>query len=343
MLCPCCGRYLQKNTVCNYCGHSIKNENENGKEPKNNKVKKKRTHYVITLFLIAVITLSLFHFLQYETESADKLVRAAEKEVEKGSELLQKAEHELHTLREIQLEAKDRISSERDYISQSREKIHSILSHLDAAEPAFERAEAFLEKTEQLRLPGRYRQHVEVEKEIVQKYTEYCELVRTLCNNFTVYYTFSEYYLTGEQLFINLMGDMDRGNDNLEREDYTFACAAYDSALIQLKEAHTAYTTALNLIDLPYIHDLLSNLDYLERALYSLSEAAHQMELENVEHAAFLAALGEKEIESMTELDKLQLKTHITEWYTTNITDIFTKIDTLTTEIEALTQDVMLS
>ena len=336
MQCPVCGRYIQRErTICIYCGHRIGNEKQNENEDKK---QKKRTNYVIALFLVAVITLSLFHFLRYDTESAEKLVQAAKKEVERGSELLQKAELEFYTLREIQLEAADHISPERNYASQSREKVHSILLDLDAAEPAFIRAEEFLEKTERLRLPGWYRQYVDLQKEIVQKTKEYCTLLRTLSNNFTVYYTFAEYYLSGEQLMVNLMNDMDRGNDHLEREDYTFACAAYDSALAQLKEAQRVYTTAVNLIDVAYMHDLLSNLNYLERALYTLSEAAHQMEMENVETATFLADMGEKEIESMVSMNKLQLKTQITEWYKSNITNIFEKIDALKSEIEELNQ-----
>lgn len=332
MQCPSCGRYLrEESTVCTYCGYH--------KEEEKNETPFPLKKFGIASFLIIVVGLSLFYVTRYETDDADKLVRAARKEVEKGSDLLQKVESELYPLRAVQVEASDQISAEKNYASESRVCITSVLQYLNAAEPHFERAEAFLEKTEGMRLPGWYYQYVDTEMDIIQKHKEYTRVLRTLCINSEMYYEFAELYLQGEQLVIDLMNDMDRGTDHLESEDYTFAFAAYDSALQQAKEAQEVYRAALKIIDLPYIDGLLSNVNYLERALYNLSEAAHQMELGNTEEANFLAALGTNEVSSMIHMNKLQLKTEVTEWYKNNVTDLFNELSSLQSEIEELKKE----
>jgi hypothetical protein len=332
MQCPSCGRYLrEESTVCYYCGYHTEEEKIETPLP----LKK----YVIASFLVIVVGLSLFYVMRYETENADKLVRAARKEVEKGSELLQKVESGLYPLRAVQVEAIDQISAEKNYASQSREGITSVLQYLDSAEPHFERAEAFLEKTEGMRLPDWYYPFIDTEKDIIQKHKEYTRVLRALCINSEMYYEFAELYLQGEQLVIDLMNDMDRGTDHLESGDYTFAFAAYDSALQRAKEAQELYRAASKIIDLPYINGLLLNLNYLERALYNLSEAAHQMELGNTEEASFLAALGTNEVSSMIHMNKLQLKIEVTEWYKNNVTDLFNKLSNLQSEIEELEKE----
>ena len=360
MQCPNCGRYIrEESTICEYCGRSVRREREKEREKERMKEEKdeergeketeregvKKTRYILSrkyvaaIFLGAVLVLSLVHFLQYETEDADTLVRAARKEMERGSELLHKVETELHTLREVQLEALDEVVSEKNYASQSKEVATSILIFLDEAEPHFEKAVEFLEKTEKLRLPGWYREYVNREKEITQIYNDYTTTLRTLAANVIMYYGFAEQYLTGEQLLINLMNDIDRGNDHLERGDYAFAFAAYESASDQAKEAQEAYKMASKMIDLPYISDFLSNLTYLERALFSLSEAAHQMELGNTEEASALAALGAKELASMIHVNRLQLKAQASEWYKTHVTEVEEELKKLQSEIEQLAQD----
>jgi hypothetical protein len=327
MECPGCGRYIQRgSTVCHYCGLYV--VEDNGKE------KKLTRKHGAALFLILIVGGSLFHFFQYETESADRLVRAARKERETGSELLQTVEAELKSLREVQLETQDHFLSEMNYASQSRERIRTVLLSLDAAVPALERADIFLEKCEELRIPDWYRSSVELEQEIVQKYREYCSVLEILSSNYSDYYKFAEYFLEGEQLMVSAMDNMDRGNDHLERGDYTFAYAAYQTARDQVIEAQTAYGAAVTVVDLSYLHDLISNVDHIKRALSSLSEAAHQMDMQNTEQASLLTALGMQEMELLVELNRLHLKMQVAQWVDTTITAYIEQLEQLQSEIE---------
>ena len=329
MECPGCGRYIhEESTVCQYCGHTLK------KEEKINR------NLIIVFLLVGILVISLFfNFFQYETEQADVLIRAFEKEIDNGNTLLQKAESELQSLREIQMETIENIRSERDYASQSMEKISIILEDVRTAETAFERADTFLKKTDDLRLPGRYRQYVSREKEVIQLYTECTKTLETISANYLVYYGFAEHFLAGEQLLISVMDDIDRGNDHLERGDYTFAKAAYRSASDLLIGAQKEYTAASRLLDLPYINDFLSNVNHLQRALDHLKEAAHQMELENVDEANLMVTLGIQEMQFLTGVNKLQLKIQAANWYQSNVMQGFKTLDTLKSEIEELEKE----
>jgi predicted nucleic acid-binding Zn ribbon protein len=329
MECPGCGRYIpEESTVCQYCGHTLKKE------------KKINRNLIIVFLLAGILVVSLFfNFFQYETENADTLIRAFEKEIDNGSTLLQKAESGLQSLREIQIETIENIRSERDYASQSMEKISIILADARKAETAFERADTFLKRTDDLRLPGWYRQYVNGEKEVLHLYTEYKKTLETISTNYLVYYGFAEHFLAGEQLLVSVMDDIDRGNDHLERGDYTFAKAAYRSASDLLIGAQKEYTAASKLLDLPYITDFLSNVNHLQRALDHLKEAAHQMELENVDEASLLVTLGMQEMQSLTGVNKLQLKIQAANWYQSTIMQEFETLDALKSEIEELEKE----
>jgi HAMP domain-containing protein len=87
------------------------------------------------------------------------------------------------------------------------------------------------------------------------------------------------------------------------------------------------------------VNDFLSNLDNLEKALNNLSEAAHQLELGNVENATFLAALGITEVESAITVNKLQLKAQAAQWYKTHIGVYITEIEQIKSEIEELEKE----
>lgn len=321
MYCPSCGRYIpSESALCHYCGQRIE--------------KGKRNKKVIAFFLVAVLGLSLLYFLQYETEDADTLVKAAKKEMERGRENLMKVESQLRTFDEMQFETTDSIQNQTDSASQQQDKVQALLPLLDEAEASLGRAEKFLEKTHNLRLPSSYRQSVNKETEQVHAYREYVTALRTLATHYATYYSFAEHYFAGEQYLFNLMVDTDRGNTNLESGDYTFAYAAYGSALQQLTKAREEYVAASKLIDFSFMSNLLSDLDHLEKALYNLSEAAHQLELGNTENANFLAALGTKEAQLIEAADKSQLKAQISQWYTLQIEGMIKKIETLKREIE---------
>ena len=328
MQCPNCGRHThEKSVVCDYCGQQIEQQKRGI-----------RKHF-IAIFLIAVVALSLFHFLRYDTERADKLVRAATIEMERGNGKLQEVESTLHTLREVKFDAPDSIPREKTYAFQSRESISHVLPHLDESMVFFERAEELLKRTDSFDLPARYQQYVATEMEVVQRYKEYVTALRTLCDNLLLYYEFAEHYCSGEHSMTSIMKDMDRGNDNLERGDYDFAAAAYELCLHQLQIAQEEYTHASKAIDFSYITDLISNLTHLERALHDLSEAAHQMDQEKMDLASLLAELGAEEGQLIVRMDRLQLKTQIAEWYALHVTDIMKKIDALKAEIETLQEE----
>ncbi len=338
MQCPTCGRHIhRKSIVCHYCGQHFGKEEREGKEKR--KERNMTRKHIAALFFVIILGFSLVYFLQYETEDADRLVRAARKEVERGSELLEKVEAELTTLKEIEFESADNINACKEYASQSKEKVQALLLTIDEASTFFDRAEEFLEKAEKLRIPSWYRQYVYLEKEIVAKYKEYVSILETVSTNCSVYYEFAECYFEGEQCMTGLMDDMDRGTDNLERGDYQFAVAAYETALQQIREAQKEYVSASKLIDLPYINDFLSNLSHMERALYSLSEAARQLDLGNVDEANLLASLGTKELESLVPVNRGQLKAQITDWYTTYIAEGFQHIEHLRSEIAELERE----
>ncbi len=321
MYCPSCGRYISSGSaLCNYCGQHIE--------------KGKRNKKVIAFFLVVVLGLSLLYFLQYETENADTLVKAAKKEIERGREHLMKVESQLRTFDEMQFETTDSIQNQRDSASQQRDKVQALLPLLDEAEASLGRAEKFLEKTQNLRLPSSYRESVNQETEQVNTYREYVAALRTLATHYATYYSFAEHYFAGEQHLFNLMVDMDRGNTNLESDDYTFAYAAYESALQQLTKARGEYVAASKLIDFSFMNNLLSDLDHLEKALYNLSEAAHQLELGNTENANFLAALGTKEAQLIEAADKYQVKAQVSQWYALQVRGMVQKIETLKREIE---------
>ncbi|MBU7010665.1 MAG: hypothetical protein HXS46_08235 [Theionarchaea archaeon] len=292
--------------------------------------------YIIVFLFAIVLGLSSFHFLQYETEKADRLIKAAAREINNGSELLHTVETDLRSEREIQFTAVDNFNLEREYAGQCAETVHTLLPLLDEASAYFEHAEEFLEKAKTLKLPHHYHQYINLETTLLKTYTEYDEALRTLCTNYLLYYQFADHFLTGEQLLLELTDDMDRGNDNLESGTYQFAAAAYESALQQLKNAQKAYEHASKILDLPYMDDLLSNIVHMERALYNLSEAARQLELGNVDQANLLAALGSEEIESVTTVTKLQLKIQATQWYAEHITALIEDIDEVKSEIEEL-------
>jgi predicted nucleic acid-binding Zn ribbon protein len=328
MQCPNCGRHIQEESaVCQFCGQHFEEE------------KKGTRNRIIAGFLIVVVGLSLFHFLQYETENADILVRAAAVEMQRGTELLQEAERAFYSLREVQVEATEHVHSEIVYADQSQERVKHILQNLDDALTYLERAEKFFSMCEDLALPGWYHHYVDLELQIVQEYKEYDHLLKEAAQNCDTYYEFAQYYLAGEQQLIDLLADMDRGNDNLEQEEYRFAVAAYESAVGHLVQAQKAYVKASKIIDLPYVDDFLSNLDSLEKALSDLSEAAHQLELGNVENAAFLAALGITEVESAMTINKLQLKIQAAQWYKTHISIYITEIEQVKSEIEELEKE----
>ncbi len=291
--------------------------------------------YIVLIFII-VLGLSSFYFLQYETEKADRLTKAAAREINNGSELLHKVEADLRLLREIQFTAVDNVNSEREYAGQCTETVRTLLPLLDEASAHFEHAEAYLEKAKTLRLSHHYHQYISLETTRLKTYTEYDDALHTLCTNYLLYYQFAAQFLTGEQLLLELTDDMDRGNDNLESGAYQFAAAAYESALQQLTDAQKAYERASKILDLPYMDDLLSNIAHMERALHNLSEAARQLELGNVDQANLLAALGSEEIESVTTVTKLQLKIQAAQWYAEHITALIEEIDEMKSEIEEL-------
>lgn len=326
MQCPTCGKDLQGNTVCMYCGESF--EEKRGIT----------RNQCIAVILLAVMALSLFYSVRYETDKADKLVRAAEIEMERGRTHLQQAKSTLLSFKDIQIEAVDHTNAELTYVLHAKEMAQRTLFTLEEASLSFERAETFLNNSENLRLSARYRQYCACTLQTVKECQTLCRTLHALAAAFTQYYGFAAHYLAGEVALLELMSDLDRGNDNLERGDLTFAFSAYESAVFHLKEAQHAYSTASDLIDLSYVTDSLTNLTHLERALDNLTEAARQLQLGNDAHAQILAALGVAEIESVVLVGRLQLKHQMTQWYQEHITAVIYEVEQIEAEIEALKQ-----
>ncbi len=329
MQCPHCGRRQREGPTCRYCGQLL--NPKNGKETKE---KRKREITLLAIFL-AVVIVSLFHFFYYETDDADTLINASEKEIERGKSLLQSVEQGLLALNQVQFETTS-YSSEKEYASQSQEKVEALLPGVDEALTSFEKAEEFLEKAQTLRLPGDYYKRIGLEMRRVEKYTDYAETLREMGTSLLLYYGCAVNYLSGEEQVLNLMADLDRGNDNLEGKDYQFAVTSYESALVHLEEARNYYLAAFNLIGLSYASDLLSNLDYMEGALDNLSEAAKKLQLENTDYANMLAAQGIEEMALMKPLAGAQLRSEIDTWYSTRITALIMKIAEIKAEIEEL-------
>ncbi len=292
----------------------------------------------IAVIILAVFMLSFFYSFRYETDKADKLVRAAEIEMERGNNYLQQVRSALLSFKEVPVEAVDHTHAEIMHVSQTKDAAESVLSTLDEALISFERAEKFLEKAENLRLPDWYHQYCTCTQETVNHCKTLCTLFKGLAAAYADYYAFAAYYLAGDLALLDLMSDLDRGNDNLEQGDYVFASAAYEAAVTHLNEAQHAYTTASTLIDLPYVTDSLTNLTHLERALDNLTEAARQLQLGNETHAQVLAALGITEIESVVLVGRLQLKHQLTEWYQQHIAAAITEAEQLEAEIRLLEQ-----
>jgi tetratricopeptide (TPR) repeat protein len=328
MFCPNCGRYIPPDTlVCQYCGEDF--------SPR----KRFPADKIAGLAVVVVLGVSAFYFMNYETEDADNLVRAALKEMQNGNEILQTVESELRGAEEIQFELEIYTKSELEYVEKTKEEIQGVLPLVEDASSSYERAETFLTSCEGLRLPGWYHEYIRMQLKIVSAQKEYGAVLQKAGESCVTYYEFASYYLEGEQLLLTVMADMNRGNDNLEMKDYQFAFTAYESAIENLTEAEKAYSAAAKIIDLPYVDDSLTNMGHLEKALDSLSEAAHQLEMGNTENASLLAELGIQEMGSLIEVNKMQLKMQVSDWYKMHITDEMKKAQELNQTIKELEEE----
>jgi tetratricopeptide (TPR) repeat protein len=325
MFCPNCGRYIPADTlVCQYCGVDF--------SPK----KRLPADKITGLAVVVMLGVSAVYFMNYETEDADNLVRAALKEMRNGDEMLQTVEGELRGTEEIQFESENHTKSELEYVVKTKGEIQRALPLLEDASSSYERAETFLTSCEGLRLPGWYHEYIRMQLKIVSTQKEYGAVLQKAGESYILYYEFASHYLEGEQLLLTVMADMNRGNDHLEMKDYQFAFAAYESAIENLNEAEKAYSAAAKTIDLPYVDNSLTNMGHLEKALDSLSEAAHQLEMGNTENASLLAELGIREMGSLIEVNKMQLKMQVADWYRMHITDEMKKAQELNQTVSEL-------
>ncbi|MBU7039812.1 MAG: zinc ribbon domain-containing protein [Theionarchaea archaeon] len=325
MFCPNCGRYIPADSpVCQYCGVNF--------TPRD----KFPADKVAALAVVVLLGASAVYFMNYKIEDADTLVRAALKEMREGDEILQLVEGRLNAAEDIQFESDSHSKSEWEYAVRTKGEIQRLLPLLEDASSSYERAATFLVSCKGLRLPGWYHEYVETQLEIVSIRREYCDVLSEVSESYIMYYDFASCYLDGEQLLLAVMVDMNRGNDHLETKDYQFAFAAYESAIESLTNAEKAYIAAARIIDISYIDDSLTNLEHLEKALDSLSEAAHQLEIGNTEHASLLAELGIQEMSSLIEVNKLQLKREVAAWYEMHITEKQGKAQQLRQAIEEL-------
>ena len=324
MHCPRCGREISNSTAsCDYCGIQLKKKNSN------------RTLY-IGLSIIVLVGLSLFYFLKYDTDEADIMILAAQREMEKGISLVRETEEDLNSLREVHHEIIDHAMKEREYASRSAEMMLSASIRLEEAAYSFERAESFYSKCQSLHLSNQKDEYLDLELQLVAVYREYVSILSELCHNYITYYQFSVPYLAGEQLLVTILSDMDRGNDHLEGEDYTFAVAAYEAALRKLGLLTEEYTQAHEVLQLQYTGDFLSNLEHLENALNDLRDAARQLEEGNVVLANFLALEGMNEVQSFLNINQSAFQTQMASWYRIHITELQEKKTVLSRQIRTL-------
>ncbi|MBU7014044.1 MAG: zinc ribbon domain-containing protein [Theionarchaea archaeon] len=325
MFCPNCGRYVPADSPgCEHCGLDFR--------PK----KRLPVDKIAAFAVMIVLGISAVYFMNYETEDADNLVRAALKEMQRGDEILQTVEGELFGAEEVQFESENHTRSELEYVEKMKGDVQCLLPLLEDASSSFERADTFLASCEELRLPGQYHEYVELQLKIVSTRKECCDVLQTVSESYVMYYEFAACYLEGEQLLLTVMTDMNRGNDHLEMKDYQFAFTAYESAIENLTDAEKAYTAAARVIDIPYIDDSLTNMEHLEKALDSLSEAARQLEMGNTENASLLAELGIRELGSLTEVNRLQLKLQVADWFEMYIAEKLRKAQELNLVIKEL-------
>ncbi|MBU7022919.1 MAG: zinc ribbon domain-containing protein [Theionarchaea archaeon] len=328
MFCPNCGRYIPPDTlICQYCGEDF--------SPK----RRFPVDKIAGLAVVVVLGMSVVYFMDYETADADNLVRAALKEMQNGNEILQTVESELRGAEEIQFESEDHTKSELEYVEKTKEEIQRVLPLLEDASSSYERAEAFLASCEGLRVPGWYHEYVRIQLKIVSAQKEIGAALQKAGESYVMYYEFASYYLGGEQRLLTVMTDMNRGNDNLEMKDYQFAFTAYESAIENLIEAEEAYIAAAKIIDLPYIDNSLTNMGHLEKALDSLSEAARQLEMGNTGNASLLAELGTQEMGLLVDVNKMQLKMQVSDWYKMHITNEMQEVQELNQTIKELEEE----
>jgi len=325
MHCPRCGEEISDDTgSCEYCGFQYR---------------KKNPHYrttIISFSIIFIVGLSLFYFLRYDTDESDIMIQAAGREMEKGISIVKETEENLSLLRDVHHEIIDHAMVEREYASRSAELLRSAIVRLEEAAYSFERAKTFYTRCQSLHLSKQRNEYLDLELQLVTAYEEYVSILTELYQNYAIYYQFSVPYLTGEHLLVTILSDMDRGNDHLEGENYTFAAAAYESALRKLELLNQEYTQAHAILQLQYTSDFLSNLEYLERALNDLLDAAHQLEEGNVAIANFLALQGMNEVQSFLHINQSAFQTQMALWYHTHITDLQEKKTVLSRQIRAL-------
>ncbi|MBU7043369.1 MAG: hypothetical protein HXS47_07225 [Theionarchaea archaeon] len=310
MYCPRCGAQdYDEDEPCEFCGFTSRNK-------KRWSSKSILTSGVITLLVISCV----YYYTQQDSGESDIMLQAAQKEMEKGIRILQEIENEMDSLRDVHHEIIDHAMKERQYASHSSDIVTSALPRLEEAAYSFERAEKFYRRCQSFHLSTQKKEYLSLELQRAAAYQEYGSTLTELCENYATYYQFSIPYLTGEQILITILSDMDRGNDHLEREDYTLAATAFASALRKLELLTEEYTQAYALLPLPYIDDFLSNLEHLDQALHNLAEAAQSLEEENVTYANFLAVQGMSEVQQFSQINQSAFQTQMTAWYQTHIT-----------------------
>jgi hypothetical protein len=327
MQCPRCGsRDFDDNKSCTSCGF----------------IKKKTPYKIISIGIFAVLLLasSVVYYVHTDPSESDIMLQAAEKEMEKGISLLQEIENDLDSLRDVHHEKVDHTMKEREFASRSSEKVNFAMLRLEETALTFQRAEMFFKRCQSIHLSTHQEEYLHLELQRVSTYQQYVSTLTELCGNYALYYQFSLYYLTGEQVLITILSDMDRGNDHLESEDYTLAAAAYESALRNLALLEQEFTQAHAVLQLQYVGDFLSNVNHLEQALHNLKDAAHNLEEGNVIIANFLATQGMEAVTRFSQINQSAFQTQMAVWYQTHVTDLLEKKNGLMKKIETIEEDI---
>jgi tetratricopeptide (TPR) repeat protein len=327
MQCPRCGsRDFDDGEPCASCGFT----------------KNKYPYKIISIGVFALLLLasSLIYYAQNNPHESDIMLQAAEKEMEKGISILQEIENDLDSLRDVHHETMNQAMKEREFASRSSEKVVSAIPRLEEAAFSFQRAENFYKKCQSIHLSTQQEKYLHLELQRVSTYQGYVSTLTELCGNYATYYQFSIFYLTGEQVLITILSDIDRGNDRLESEDYTLAAAAYESALRKLAVVDQEFTQAYAVLQLQYVGEFLSNMEHLEQALHNLKDAAQSLEKGNVVVANFLASQGLEAVQRFSKINQSAFQTQMAVWYQSHVTDLLKKKNGLLKKIESIEEDI---
>lgn len=347
MRCLECGYDNEEGSAfCSNCGSTLSSQTPTKEEPQKRGKSKKRTSPLmiaaVATIIIIVGIVSYISLFSYDIQEANDLVEQANREIQNGNTLLTSSVRgKIAEYRKItfDLDTESELQNEIQYAKTTSQSAQQLTGTVTTIKGHFNNARNYFSQTHNLRLPAWYHDYIDLKIKAIDKDLERMSKIEELINNYILYYGFAEKYLQGRDELLTLMDALENGLEDVESGDFSSGASAFQTALSQLRESTVQFEDASTIISLDSLDELLDQMEHIDTALESLSDATQFLSSGDISQAMSLLALANDELAGVEKAPTALLEDQIDSWYETHILGLLTEIEHLLTQVTQYEQD----